>query len=125
MPLWPNFQSPFKSVRMNKSLWIFNKENLRAYHRNYNNLLLSIHMVDDKVAYILFFKGFRYGKLKKDLLIQTPLTKDELKTVVTTHIELEELKVGGQPVDWRETRLRKEGNMSPKKPPVWERIQRN
>ncbi|GAA0183937.1 hypothetical protein LIER_42487 [Lithospermum erythrorhizon] len=75
-------------------------EFLRAYHGRYNNLLLNIPMVDDKVAYMAFFKGLRYEKLKKALLVRTPLTKDELTAAVITHIELEELKVGSdQPVD--------------------------
>ncbi|GAA0143876.1 hypothetical protein LIER_04456 [Lithospermum erythrorhizon] len=81
-------------------------------------------MVDDKVAYMAFFKGLRYGKLKKPLLVRTPLTKDELTAMITTHIELEELKVGvDQPTDLRETVMKKEGNVSPKKLPVWERFQ--
>ncbi|GAA0139986.1 hypothetical protein LIER_35173 [Lithospermum erythrorhizon] len=36
-------------------------ESLRDYHSRYNNLLLNIHMVDDKVAYMVFFKGLCYG----------------------------------------------------------------
>ncbi|GAA0187065.1 hypothetical protein LIER_34353 [Lithospermum erythrorhizon] len=99
-------------------------ESLRAYHDRYNTLLLNIPMVDDKVAYMAFFKGLRYGKLKKALLVRTPLTKDELTAAVTTHIQLEELKVGAdKPTDLRETVLKKDGNVLPKKPPVWERIQ--
>ncbi|GAA0154703.1 hypothetical protein LIER_37945 [Lithospermum erythrorhizon] len=69
-------------------------------------------------------QGLRYGKLKKALLVRTSLSKDELTAAVTTHILLEELKVGAEkPTDLRETMLKKDGNMSPKKPPVWERIQ--
>ncbi|GAA0145150.1 hypothetical protein LIER_36081 [Lithospermum erythrorhizon] len=60
-------------------------ESLRAYRSHYNNLLLNIPMVDDKVAYMAFFKGLRYGKLIKALLIRTPLTKDEL-TAAVLHI---------------------------------------
>ncbi|GAA0145784.1 hypothetical protein LIER_36189 [Lithospermum erythrorhizon] len=101
-------------------------DSLRAYHGRYNNLLLNIPMVNDKVAYMAFFKGLRYGKLKKALLVRMPLTKDELTVPVTTHIKLEELKVGAdQPPDLREIVLKKDGNMSPKKPPVSERIQRD
>ncbi|GAA0183811.1 hypothetical protein LIER_31160 [Lithospermum erythrorhizon] len=49
--------------------------------------------------------------------------KDELTSTVTTHIKLEELKVGAnQPTYLRETVLKKDENVSPKKPPVWERI---
>ncbi|GAA0169807.1 hypothetical protein LIER_43861 [Lithospermum erythrorhizon] len=73
-------------------------------------------MEDDKVAYMAFFKGLQYGKLKKALLVRTPLTNDELIAKGTTHIELEELKVGAdQPVDLREIVLKKEANVSPKK----------
>ncbi|GAA0175448.1 hypothetical protein LIER_28618 [Lithospermum erythrorhizon] len=50
-------------------------ESLRPYHSRYNNLLLNIPMVDDKVAYMEFCKSLHYGKLKKALLIRTPLTK--------------------------------------------------
>ncbi|GAA0152366.1 hypothetical protein LIER_10867 [Lithospermum erythrorhizon] len=82
-------------------------------------------MVDDKVAYMTFFKGLQYKKLKKAFLVQTPLTKNDLTTTIITHIELEELKVGVGPVDFRETVLRKDGNVSPKKLPIWERIQRD
>ncbi|GAA0171769.1 hypothetical protein LIER_25729 [Lithospermum erythrorhizon] len=100
-------------------------ESLRDYHSRYNNLLF-ISMVNDKVAYVAFFKGLSYGKLKKALLIRTHLTKDELMVAVTTHIELEDLKVGDeQPANLRETVLRKEGNVTPNKIPVWERIQRD
>ncbi|GAA0167918.1 hypothetical protein LIER_22752 [Lithospermum erythrorhizon] len=49
-------------------------ESLRAYHSRCNNLLLNILMVDDKVAYMVFFKDLRYSKMKKALLIRTPLT---------------------------------------------------
>ncbi|GAA0163621.1 hypothetical protein LIER_39630 [Lithospermum erythrorhizon] len=84
-------------------------ESLRAYHGLYNNLLLNIPMMDDQVAYMAFFKGLRYVKLKKALLVRA----------ATTHIELEELKVGvDQPADSRETVLKRYGNVSPKKPPV-------
>ncbi|GAA0145620.1 hypothetical protein LIER_36154 [Lithospermum erythrorhizon] len=45
--------------------------------------------------------------------------------MVTTHIELEELKKGDeQPVDLRETVVRKQRNVSLRKPPVWETVQR-
>ncbi|GAA0167380.1 hypothetical protein LIER_22325 [Lithospermum erythrorhizon] len=92
-------------------------ESLRAYHSRYNNLLLNILMVDDKVEYMAFFKGSRYRKLKKALLSQTPLYQDELIGPVTTDIELEEFKVGAEkPVDLRETVFSKERNVSPKKP---------
>ncbi|GAA0147997.1 hypothetical protein LIER_07556 [Lithospermum erythrorhizon] len=107
---------------MNGYSWISS----RAYHSRYNNILLNISMVDDKVAYMAFFKGLRYGKLKKALLVLPLLMKDELIAAVTTHIELEELKLGTeQPVDFKEMVLRKDGNVSPKKLSVWERIKRD
>ncbi|GAA0146456.1 hypothetical protein LIER_06404 [Lithospermum erythrorhizon] len=40
-------------------------ESPRNYHNCYNNLMLNILMVDDKFAYMTFFKRLQYGKLKK------------------------------------------------------------
>ncbi|GAA0160818.1 hypothetical protein LIER_39112 [Lithospermum erythrorhizon] len=88
-------------------------EYLRAYHSRYNNLLVNIPMVDDKVTYMAFFKVLHYGKLKKALLVRTPLMKDELKAAVTTHIKLEELKVGAvQPVNFKRNSVEE----------IWERV---
>ncbi|GAA0157623.1 hypothetical protein LIER_14852 [Lithospermum erythrorhizon] len=73
-----------------------------------------------------FSDRLRYGKLKKALLIRISLSKDELTAAVTTHIELEELKTWvEQLLDLRETVLRKKINVSPRKPSVWEMIQRD
>ncbi|GAA0183363.1 hypothetical protein LIER_30786 [Lithospermum erythrorhizon] len=101
-------------------------ESLRNYHNRYSNLILNIPTVDDKVAYMVFFKGLRYDKLKKALLVRTPLSKDALTVKVTTHIELEELKKSMEHLnDLRETILRQERPVSPRKSPVWERNSSN
>ncbi|GAA0160060.1 hypothetical protein LIER_38969 [Lithospermum erythrorhizon] len=84
-------------------------ESLISYHGCYNNLLMNVPIVDDKVTYMAFFKGLMYGKLKKVLLVRTTLTKDELTATVTTDIELEELRVGARPVDLKEKMLQKDG----------------
>ncbi|GAA0163488.1 hypothetical protein LIER_19340 [Lithospermum erythrorhizon] len=60
-----------------------------------------------------------------DTYQQTADAFDELTAAVTTHIELEELKVGAGLLDLREIVLRKDANVKPKKPPVWDRIQRD
>ncbi|GAA0158210.1 hypothetical protein LIER_15297 [Lithospermum erythrorhizon] len=99
-------------------------ESLRSYHKRYNDHLLSIPAVDDKVSYMAFFNGLAYGKLKKALLLKTPLSNDALTKEVKQHIELDELKKkASESTDLRETVLKKEMPRSPRRPPVWERIQ--
>ncbi|GAA0185503.1 hypothetical protein LIER_32791 [Lithospermum erythrorhizon] len=101
-------------------------ESLSSYHKRYKDLLLRIPTIDDMVAYMAFFNGLAYGKLKKVLLVKTPLSKDALTREVKQHIELEELmKKGGGSADLRETVLKKDRPRSPRKLPVWERIQRD
>ncbi|GAA0185417.1 hypothetical protein LIER_32705 [Lithospermum erythrorhizon] len=48
--------------------------------------------VNNKVAYMTFYRGLRYGKLKKALVLETPLSKDELTARLRQYVELEELK---------------------------------
>ncbi|GAA0185175.1 hypothetical protein LIER_32463 [Lithospermum erythrorhizon] len=101
-------------------------EPLSSYYKRYIDFLLSILAVDDKVAYMTFFNCLAYGKLKKALLVKTPLSKDALTREVKQHIELEDLKKkSGGSVDLRETVLRKDKARLPWKLPVWERIQRD
>ncbi|GAA0177053.1 hypothetical protein LIER_42124 [Lithospermum erythrorhizon] len=40
-------------------------ESLSSYHKRYNDLLLSIPTVDDKVAYMAFVNWLAYGKIKR------------------------------------------------------------
>ncbi|GAA0149532.1 hypothetical protein LIER_08682 [Lithospermum erythrorhizon] len=70
-----------------------------------------------------FYHWLTYGKLKKALDLETPLSKDELTARVRQYVELEELKnKEGKTKDLRDT-LRKRGrSKSPRKAPVWERI---
>ncbi|GAA0156634.1 hypothetical protein LIER_14083 [Lithospermum erythrorhizon] len=94
-------------------------ESLNSYHKRYNDLLLNIPAIDDKVAYMAFFNGLAYGKLKKALLLKTPLSKDALIKEVKQHIELEELKKKAtEATDLRETMLKKEIPRSPRRPLV-------
>ncbi|GAA0169950.1 hypothetical protein LIER_24326 [Lithospermum erythrorhizon] len=85
-------------------------ESLSSYHKRYNDLLFSIPVVDDKVAYMSFSNGLAYGKLKKALLLKNPLLKDALTKEVKQHIELEELrKKATETIDLSEIVLKKEG----------------
>ncbi|GAA0147403.1 hypothetical protein LIER_07112 [Lithospermum erythrorhizon] len=94
-------------------------ESLSSYNKRYNDLFLKIQAVDYKVAYMAFFNGLAYGKLKKALLLKTPLSKDILTIEVKQHIDLEELKKKvTQTSDLRETVLKKDGPWSPRRPPV-------
>ncbi|GAA0170107.1 hypothetical protein LIER_24445 [Lithospermum erythrorhizon] len=38
---------------------------LKSYHKPYNDILLTIPKVNNKVAYMVFYNGLKYGKLKK------------------------------------------------------------
>ncbi|GAA0171168.1 hypothetical protein LIER_25265 [Lithospermum erythrorhizon] len=92
-------------------------KSLSSYYNRYNDLLLSILTVDDKVAYMAIFIGLAYGKLKKALLLKTPLSKDALTKEIKQHIELEELKKKAtQSNDLRETVLKKDRPRSPRRP---------
>ncbi|GAA0168762.1 hypothetical protein LIER_40631 [Lithospermum erythrorhizon] len=99
-------------------------ETLKSYHKRYNDILFTIPEVKNKVAYMALYKGLRYGKLKKALVLETPLSKDQLTTRVKQYMELEELKnkeMHGK--DLRDVFTRKRTrSRSPKKGPVWERI---
>ncbi|GAA0171156.1 hypothetical protein LIER_41093 [Lithospermum erythrorhizon] len=68
-------------------------ESLRSYHKQYNDILLTIPEVNNQIAYMAFYRGLTYGKLKKELVFETPLSKDELKARVRQYVELEELKI--------------------------------
>ncbi|GAA0166191.1 hypothetical protein LIER_21405 [Lithospermum erythrorhizon] len=99
-------------------------ETLKGYHKQYNDILLTIPEVNNKVAYMAFYRGLSYGKLKKALVLETPLSKDELTALVRQYVELEGLKnKESRPRDLRDT-LRKRGrSRSPRKTPVWDRLQ--
>ncbi|GAA0168409.1 hypothetical protein LIER_23133 [Lithospermum erythrorhizon] len=67
-------------------------ESLKSYQKRYNDILLNIPKVNNKVAYMAFYRGLRYGKLKKALVLETPLSKDQLTARVNKYVELEGLK---------------------------------
>ncbi|GAA0158188.1 hypothetical protein LIER_38599 [Lithospermum erythrorhizon] len=53
-------------------------ESLRSYHKRYNDILLTIPEVNNKIGYMTFYRGLMYGKLKKALILKKTLSKDEL-----------------------------------------------
>ncbi|GAA0184977.1 hypothetical protein LIER_32265 [Lithospermum erythrorhizon] len=67
-------------------------ESLRSYQKRYNDILLTITEVNNKIACMSFYRGLMYGKLKKALVLETPLFKDQLTARVKQYVELEELK---------------------------------
>ncbi|GAA0172292.1 hypothetical protein LIER_26144 [Lithospermum erythrorhizon] len=93
-------------------------ETLKSYHKRYNDIFLTIP-VDNKVAYMEFYRGLAYAKLRKALVLETPLSKDEFTARVRQYVELEELKSKeSKPKDLRDS-LRKRGcSKSPRKTPV-------
>ncbi|GAA0185486.1 hypothetical protein LIER_32774 [Lithospermum erythrorhizon] len=102
-------------------------ESLKNYHKRYNDILLNIHEVNNKVAYMAFYRGLRYGKLKKALVLETSLSKDQLTKRVKQYVELEELKSKeSKDNDLRDViACKRMRSKLPKKTPVWERIQRD
>ncbi|GAA0163580.1 hypothetical protein LIER_19409 [Lithospermum erythrorhizon] len=68
------------------------RESLKDFHERYKAILNNIPSIDNKIAYMAFHHGLNYGKLKKALILDTPLTKDELTKVVNKHIDLENLQ---------------------------------
>ncbi|GAA0161973.1 hypothetical protein LIER_18168 [Lithospermum erythrorhizon] len=101
-------------------------ETLKGYHKRYNDILLTIPEVNNKVAYMAFYHGLSYGKLKKALVLENPLSKDELTARVRQYVELEELKnKESRPRDLRDTLGKRGRSKSPRKTPVWDRLQRD
>ncbi|GAA0169881.1 hypothetical protein LIER_24263 [Lithospermum erythrorhizon] len=62
------------------------RESLEDFHEQYKAILNNIPSIDNKIAYMAFYRGLKYGKLKKALTLDTPLTKDELTKVVNKYI---------------------------------------
>ncbi|GAA0152428.1 hypothetical protein LIER_10912 [Lithospermum erythrorhizon] len=63
-------------------------ESLRDFHEGYKAILNNIPSIDNKIAYMVFYRGLNYDKLKKALILDTPLTKGELTRVVNKYINL-------------------------------------
>ncbi|GAA0183052.1 hypothetical protein LIER_30534 [Lithospermum erythrorhizon] len=102
-------------------------ESLKRHQKRYNDILLTIPEVNNKVAYMAFYRGPRYGKLKKALVLETPLSKDQLTVRVKQYVELEELKTKEAKLkDLSDVLTRKRTrSKSPRKQPIWERIQQD
>ncbi|GAA0177708.1 hypothetical protein LIER_29737 [Lithospermum erythrorhizon] len=63
------------------------RESLKDFHERYKTILNNIPSIDNKIAYMAFYRGLNYGKLKKALILDTPLTKDELTKVNLQRME--------------------------------------
>ncbi|GAA0169258.1 hypothetical protein LIER_23784 [Lithospermum erythrorhizon] len=102
-------------------------ESLKTYHKRYNDILLTIPEVNNNVDYMAFYRGLRYGKLKMTLVLETPLSKDQLTERVKQYVELEELKTKEtKGKDLRDVFTSKRArSKSPRKQSMWERIQRD
>ncbi|GAA0152186.1 hypothetical protein LIER_37442 [Lithospermum erythrorhizon] len=66
-------------------------KSLRDFHERYKVILNNLPTIDKKIAYMEFYRGLKYGKLKKALILDITLTKDELTRVVNKHIDLKNL----------------------------------
>ncbi|GAA0144280.1 hypothetical protein LIER_35901 [Lithospermum erythrorhizon] len=48
------------------------RESLKDFHERYKSILSNIPSIDNKIAYMVFYRGLNYGKLKKALVLDTP-----------------------------------------------------
>ncbi|GAA0171661.1 hypothetical protein LIER_25641 [Lithospermum erythrorhizon] len=48
------------------------RESLKDFHKRYKAILNNIPSIDNKFAYMSFYRGLNYGKLKKELVLDTP-----------------------------------------------------
>ncbi|GAA0164282.1 hypothetical protein LIER_19958 [Lithospermum erythrorhizon] len=99
-------------------------ESLKSYQKWYNDILLNIPEVNNKVVYMAFYRGLRYEKLKTTLVIETPLSKEQLAARVKQYVELKEIKTKETKGKYlRDVLTRKQTrSKSPRKQPVWERF---
>ncbi|GAA0139655.1 hypothetical protein LIER_01156 [Lithospermum erythrorhizon] len=97
-------------------------ESLRDFHERYKAILNNIPSIDNKIAYMVFYRGLTYGKLKKALVLDTPLTENELTRVVNKQIDLENLQREEGPYNnLREKLNRKDLQGSSKRPYGWDK----
>ncbi|GAA0154351.1 hypothetical protein LIER_37861 [Lithospermum erythrorhizon] len=100
----------------------FTRESLRDFHERYKAILNNIPSIDNKIAYMAFYRELNYGKLKKALVLETPLRKDDLTKMVNKHIDLENLqRKEGPSGDLREKLSRKD-NQGHSEKPIWDRL---
>ncbi|GAA0168740.1 hypothetical protein LIER_40624 [Lithospermum erythrorhizon] len=98
------------------------RESLKDFHERYKAILNNIPSINNKISYMTFYRRLNYGKQKKSLILNTPLTKDELTRVVNKHIDLENLqRKEGPYIDLREELNRNDLQGPSKKPQSWER----
>ncbi|GAA0169860.1 hypothetical protein LIER_24245 [Lithospermum erythrorhizon] len=69
------------------------RESVKDFHERHKAILNNIPIIDNKIACMVFYRGLNYGKLKKALVLETPLTKDELTKMVNKHMDLENLQM--------------------------------
>ncbi|GAA0146159.1 hypothetical protein LIER_06179 [Lithospermum erythrorhizon] len=63
------------------------RASLKDFHEQYKAILNNIPSIDNKIAYMAFYRGLNYGKLKKVLVLETPLMMDELTKMVNKYID--------------------------------------
>ncbi|GAA0159602.1 hypothetical protein LIER_16340 [Lithospermum erythrorhizon] len=103
-------------------------EILRSYATRFEEVATNIPMANDKVTMISFFHGLRYGPLKEKLVLEPPVTRNELSNLIIQYIKLKEVKLlseemtdvrakGKKPIDeWQ--------HGCPKKGKVWDKLQK-
>ncbi|GAA0163554.1 hypothetical protein LIER_43654 [Lithospermum erythrorhizon] len=96
---------------------------LKHFHERYKAILNNNPSIDNKIAYIAFYRGLNYDKLKKALVLDTPLTKDALTKMVNRHIDLKNLQRKERPSgDLQEKLSRRDPQGPSKKRQIWDRL---
>ncbi|GAA0154989.1 hypothetical protein LIER_12821 [Lithospermum erythrorhizon] len=93
------------------------RESLRDFYERYKAILNNIPSIDNKISYMSFYRGLNYGKLKKALILDTPLTKDKVTRVVNKHIDLENLQRKEGPYGNLQEKLNRKDLQGPSKKP--------
>ncbi|GAA0140470.1 hypothetical protein LIER_35243 [Lithospermum erythrorhizon] len=100
----------------------FPRDLVRDFHERYKDIVNNIPRVDNKIAYMAVYHGLNYGKLKKALVLETPLTKDELTQMVNKHIDMENLERNEGPSGDLREKLGRKDNQGHSKKPIWDRL---
>ncbi|GAA0140806.1 hypothetical protein LIER_02093 [Lithospermum erythrorhizon] len=98
-------------------------EILRTYANRFQKVLTNIPTMDKKVSMILFIYGLQFGPLKERLVLEPVSNVNQLFQLTMKYIKLEEVKKA--PEGAIEIQPRIEPQRSPRKRPVWDRLEIN
>ncbi|GAA0176517.1 hypothetical protein LIER_29493 [Lithospermum erythrorhizon] len=98
-------------------------EPLRDYSNRFQRVLTYIPSIDKKVSMVAFFHGLQFGPLKQRLVLEPVTNVHQLSQLTVKYIKLGEAKNVAEGAI--EVHPRSELRRSPKRKPVWGRLQKN